>query len=295
MQPLFAVEGVDQDEVITGLRGTLRQNIESCVRQVESDVEAGVRNFLLFAVPEHKDTKDFKYDFAVETIFKLKKEFGPHIQLWVDTCLCSNTEHGHCCLFRADGVADHEATLSEISRAALTYVQAGANGISPSDMMDGRVAAIRSTLDENGNDLIPIMSYSTKFASVLYGPFRNAANSAPQFGDRRQYQIDVRNRTDAIGSSVRCAEEGADLLMLKPGQPSIDLISDIRKETGLPVGVYQVSGEYAGLSLMAKEGLLDFNAALLESWHVFRRAGAQYIITYGARYGRSMGFTSGNY
>jgi len=181
------------------------------------------------------------------------------------------------------------ATLDELAKSAVAFAEAGADGISPSDMMDGRVARIREALDENGFDLVPIMSYSTKFASNFYGPFRNAADSAPQFGDRRHYQLDVRHRTDAINASRRCAEEGADLLMVKPGMTSLDLIRPISEQTGRQVGAYQVSGEYAGLALLAEQGLIRFEEALLETWHVFKRAGAQYIITYGARYGRQLG------
>ena len=155
--------------------------------------------------------------------------------------------------------------------------------------MDGRTAHIRARLDENGFDLVPVMSYSTKFASNFYGPFRSAADSAPQFGDRRHYQLDVRNRNDALASSRRCAEEGADLLMVKPGLTSIDLIEPIKHQTKLQVGAYQVSGEYAGLSLLADNGLIDFERGLVETWHVFKRAGAQYIITYGARYAKKLG------
>jgi porphobilinogen synthase len=184
---------------------------------------------------------------------------------------------------------DHPTTLDELANSALAFAEAGADGISPSDMMDGRVARIRAKLDENGFDLVPVMSYSTKFASNFYGPFRNAADSAPQFGDRKGYQLDVRNRTDAVASSLRCAEEGADLLMVKPGLTSLDLIAPINEATALQVGAYQVSGEYAGLSLLADNGLIDFDRGLLETWHVFKRAGAQFIITYGARYAKRLG------
>jgi porphobilinogen synthase len=182
-----------------------------------------------------------------------------------------------------------DETLNELARSAVAFAGAGADGISPSDMMDGRVARIRAALDEEGFDLVPVMSYSTKFASNFYGPFRNAADSAPQFGDRRHYQLDVRNRTEAINASIRCAEEGADLLMVKPGMTSLDLIRPIHERTGRQVGAYQVSGEYAGLALLADQGLIKFEEALLETWHVFKRAGAQYIITYGARYAKSLG------
>jgi porphobilinogen synthase len=155
--------------------------------------------------------------------------------------------------------------------------------------MDGRVAEIRRALDERRLDLTPVMSYSTKFASNFYGPFRNAANSSPQFGDRRHYQLDVRSRGDALAASQRCAEEGADLLMVKPGISSLDLIAPIQEQTRRRVGAYQVSGEYAALALLHEQGLIDFEQALLETWHVFKRAQAQFIITYGARYARQLG------
>lgn len=288
IQPLFVVEGLGDDEEIPGLRGTRRQSIESMVRQVESDLGAGVTQFLLFPSPAGKREAGFDHGFTQEAIRALRRHFGADLCLWIDTCLCSSTTHGHCAV-HGQGRIDLEATLEELARAAVAFAEAGADGISPSDMMDGRVARIRQRLDENGFDLVPIMSYSTKFASNFYGPFRIAADSAPQFGDRRHYQIDVRHRTDALAASVRCADEGADLLMVKPGMTSVDLIAPIRQETGRAVGAYQVSGEYAGLVLLAEHGLTNFEAALLETWHVFKRAGAQFIITYGARYAKSMG------
>ncbi|MFZ4793254.1 MAG: porphobilinogen synthase [Blastocatellia bacterium] len=294
IQPLFVVEGLAGDEAIPGLKGTLRQNIESMLHQVESDLAAGVTQFLLFASPAGKRGSGFDHHFTQEAIRALRQRFGADLCLWIDTCLCSSTTHGHCAVHRQGSpdnpnIIDLEATVEELARAAVAFAEAGADGISPSDMMDGRVARIRLRLDENGFDLVPIMSYSTKFASNFYGPFRIAADSAPQFGDRRHYQIDVRNRTDALAASERCAEEGADLLMVKPGMTSIDLIGPIRQATGRPVGAYQVSGEYAGLVLLAEHGLTNFEAALLETWHVFKRAGAQFIITYGARYAKAMG------
>jgi porphobilinogen synthase len=199
--------------------------------------------------------------------------------------LCSFTHSGHCCLFDSHGRQDLGATLDEISRLALTYAGAGADGVSPSDMNDGRVAQLRLRLDAAGHELVPIMSYSSKFASSFYGPFRFAAQSTPRHGDRRSYQLDVRSRRDAIAASQRCADEGADLLMVKPGMSSIDLLAPIADATHKPVGVYQVSGEYAALTLLGKEGLGDFDAMLLESWQVFRRAGASYIISYAASSG----------
>ena len=175
-----------------------------------------------------------------------------------------------------EGGIDLGATLDALARAAVAAAGAGADGVSPSDMMDGRTAHLRAALDDDGHGRVPIMSYSTKFASQFYGPFRAAADSAPQFGNRRHYQIDVRSRRDAIGSSVRCANEGADLLMVKPALTSLDLIAPIAEATGLPVGAYQVSGEYASLVALAERGFADFDAALAETLHVLRRAGAAY-------------------
>ncbi|MEQ1878511.1 MAG: porphobilinogen synthase [Bdellovibrionia bacterium] len=292
VQPLFFVEGISKDEEIPGLKGTKRQTIHSGLAQIEKDLESGVRNFLLFNVPSEKKESGFKHTFSQDAISQIKKQFGDSLQLWVDTCLCSSTSHGHCCVFNSERLVDLEATHQELSGAALAFVQAGADGISPSDMMDGRVAHIRNSLDVKGFSRIPIMSYSTKFASQFYGPFRAAAHSAPQFGDRKAYQIDVRNRTDAIEASVRCAEEGADLLMVKPGMTSADLIAEIHTRTGKPVGAYQVSGEYASLVLLAEKGLVSFDQALLETWNVLKRAGAQYIITYGAREAKRLGVGS---
>jgi porphobilinogen synthase len=293
VQPLFTVENVRGAEPITGLRGTDRQDLGSTLRQIEDDLENGVTQFLLFPVPGTKKDEAFDHAFSTRVISEIKTRFGSDLALWVDTCLCSSTKSGHCCVFHSDGKKkgepDHAKTLAELARAAVGFAEAGADGISPSDMMDGRVAAIRSALDGAGKSLTPIMSYSTKFASNFYGPFRNAADSAPQFGDRTTYQIDPRNRDDAMAASVRCAEEGADLLMVKPGMTSIDLIRPIAEKTGLGVGAYQVSGEYASLVLLEEKGLIRFDSALLETWWVFRRAGAQFIITYGARYAKRLG------
>jgi porphobilinogen synthase len=292
IQPLFAVEGLSRDEEIPALRGVHRHPIEGLVKQVGKDLEAGVRNFILFNAPANKNEKNFDGKFSKSAIAAIKKEFGVSLHLWVDTCLCSNTSHGHCCVFDDHQKQDLPSTLLELNRLAQSYVEAGADGISPSDMNDGRTASIRKMLDDVSGgkfNAVPIMSYSTKFASQLYGPFRNAADSAPQFGDRTSYQIDVRNGDDALASSLRCAEEGADLLMVKPGMTSIDLIKDIKSKTGLPVGAYQTSGEYGALVLLEEKGLINFEKALLETWHVFKRAGTQYIITYGARYAKKLG------
>jgi porphobilinogen synthase len=288
IQPFFVVEGLAHEEPIAGLRGNLRHNVASALKQIEKDLAAGVTQFLLFPVPAEKKDGNFTHKLTNETISEIRRQFGDSLCLWVDTCLCSYTTHGHCAVMNEKGI-DLSATLDELANSAVAFAEAGADGISPSDMMDGRVSRIRTALDEKGFELVPIMSYSTKFASNFYGPFRNAADSAPQFGDRRHYQLDVRNRTAAINASLRCASEGADLLMVKPGMTSLDLIDPIKRQTGLQVGAYQVSGEFGGLVLLAEQGLIKFDEALLETWHVFKRAGAQYIITYGARYAQRLG------
>jgi porphobilinogen synthase len=294
IQPLFVVEGLRDDEEIPGLGATRRNTLESVYRQIEDDLEQGVRHFILFQVPQNKSLKNFNLEFAQDVIGGIKRRFADALFLWIDTCLCSHTSHGHCGVLKdsgalSDDAFDGSATLAELQRLAVIYAEAGADGISPSDMMDGRTAALRSALDESGHGLTPIMSYSSKFASHFYGPFRVAADSAPQFGDRRQYQIDVRSRGDALASSLRCAEEGADLLMVKPGLTSLDLIAPIGESCGRPVGAYQVSGEYASLRLLAEKNLIDYEQGLLETWRVFKRAGAQFIITYGAREARRLG------
>jgi porphobilinogen synthase len=289
IQPLFLAEGLTKEEPLGGLPGNARHTIESLVAQFEKDLAAGVRQFLLFPVPAQKSDQKFAADFVGTALQKLRQRAGSDAAIWVDTCLCSFTKSGHCHVHDARGKQDLTATHAALGSLALTYVKNGADGVSPSDMNDGRVAHLRKVLDGAGFDLAPIMSYSTKFASNFYGPFRDAADSAPQYGDRKSYQLDVRNRSDALASSRRCAEEGADLLMVKPGQPSADLIRPIHEQTGLPVGAYQVSGEYTSLVLLAEKDFLNFDAGLVESWYNLRRAGASYIITYGARLARGLG------
>jgi len=259
------------------------------VDAIARDIDAGVRHALLFAVPLAKHAHSIDIRHLERAIGAIKSRFGDSIHLWVDICLCSSTPHGHCAILDDQGRIDLGPTLDALARLAVVAADAGADGVSPSDMMDGRTAHLRAALDGAGHARVPIMSYSTKFASQFYGPFRSAADSAPQFGNRRHYQIDVRSRRDAIASSVRCAEEGADLLMVKPAMTSIDLIQPITDVTGKPVGAYQVSGEYASLLSLAERGFADFDAAYLETLHVMRRAGAAFIITYGARLASAAG------
>jgi porphobilinogen synthase len=297
IQPIFVVEGLSTPEPVAGMGDNTRMGERDALERIARDLDAGVRHFLLFPVPDAKtaasgSSRPLDFDQARRATAAIKARFGDALCLWVDICLCSSTSHGHCAILDAEGRIELGATLEALARQAVGVADEGADGVSPSDMMDGRTAHLRAALDERDHERVPVMSYSTKFASQFYGPFREAAGSAPQFGDRRHYQIDVRARRDAIASSVRCAEEGADLLMVKPGLTSLDLIAPIAAATGRPVGAYQVSGEYAALTLLAGQGLTNFNAALLETWHVYRRAGAAYIVTYGARQARALGLGS---
>ncbi|MDF3821141.1 porphobilinogen synthase [Leptospira sp. 96542] len=282
IQPLFVVEGITEKEPIKGLSNVFRETESSVIKQIEADCNAGVSHFLLFLVPATKSDTEFSSKFY-ERVIKNIKHIFPNITLWLDTCICSITTTGHCCIFKPDGIIDTNASVKRLSELAVLYANSGADGIAPSDMMDGRVLSHRTILNENGFENIPIMSYSTKFKSNFYGPFRGAADSKPMFGDRSSYQLDVSDRLTAIQSSVRDANEGADFLMVKPGISSIDLITPIKEKTNLPIGAYQVSGEYASLVYLDLEGFVNFEDALVETWNVFRRTGVNFLITYGAR------------
>lgn len=282
IQPLFLIEGLQEKEAIKGLPGVYRETELSILTQIEEDIKFGVSQFLLFLVPKEKSETHLSVSFYNRSIQSIKNKF-PDIFLWVDTCICSVTTTGHCCHFHSNGKINLEASLAKLSNLALVYAESGADGIAPSDMMDGRVLSHRTILDKNGFETVPIMSYSTKFKSNLYGPFRGAAESSPSFGDRSSYQLDIRDKQSAIGASIRDAKEGADFLMIKPGLTGIDLICPIKEKTGLPIGAYQVSGEYASLYYLSKEGFLDWEEGLVETWNVFRRTEISYLITYAAR------------
>jgi porphobilinogen synthase len=301
VQPLFCVEGISKPEAVPGLTGTFRDTPESLLTQIERDLEAGIHQFLLFGVPKNKvkDSslkQDGAGDFTSRQIAAIKRRFGDQVWLAVDVCLCSTTEHGHCGILSHEG--DHvqnDATVEQLARMALEYAKAGADCLAPSDMMDGRVGAIRDLLDENGFERASILSYSAKFHSKFYGPFRVAADSAPKnaaeqprmLKDRATYQIDPGSPRDALASSLRDLDEGADFLMVKPGMPYLDVLQDLSREIStVPWAVYQVSGEFAAIELLAEKGLMDRVGAHREAWTAFRRAGASMIITYGARYAK---------
>jgi porphobilinogen synthase len=286
IQPCFVVEGISAREPIPGMTGVYRETPET-LKQIEEDLKAGVTKFLLFGVPAKKAEKNFDSSFTAQQIAAIKKRFGSRIFLAVDVCLCSSTTHGQCGVLNPEGDhVENEATVVELARAAAAYAKAGADCVAPSDMMDGRVGAIRRALAEAGQERTLLMSYSAKFHSKFYGPFRVAADSAPKGGlkDRATYQIDPGSPRDALASSLRDAEEGADILMVKPGLPYLDVLADLSTKVPLPWAVYEVSGEYAGIELLAEKGLVDAPAAHVEAWTSFVRAGAAMIITYGARF-----------
>jgi porphobilinogen synthase len=291
IQPLFSVEGISKKEIIPGLSAVHRDTPETLLKQVESDLKVGVNSFLLFGVPSGKSENNFSYDFTASQVAALKKQFGQDIFLSVDVCLCSYTSHGHCGILNdsMDHV-DNRASVKALAEAALAYAQAGVDCVAPSDMMDHRIRAIREKLDAHHLSQTLIMSYSAKFHSGFYGPFRAAADSAPKgelkIKDRATYQIDPANPSDAFRSSIRDLEEGADILMVKPGLPYLDVIQDLTREIAAPWAVYEVSGEFAAIELMAEKGLINGPRAHLESWTAFFRAGAEMVITYGARSAR---------
>ena len=278
IQPLFVVEGLKSKEVIPGLTGVYRETSTSLLKQIESDLESGVSKFILFGVPKNKKEKGFKFDFTSNQIKAIKSRFGSSVWLAADVCLCSSTITGQCGVIGHEGrhkipVVANAPTVKYLAQAATQYALAGADCVAPSDMMDGRVGAIRQSLARAGLEHTVLMSYSAKFHSKFYGPFRVAADSAPRAGakasgikDRSTYQIEPSRLQDAYLSSVRDANEGADILMVKPGLPYLDVLAKLSLEIPLPWAVYEVSGEYAALELLAKEGLADGPAAHCESW-----------------------------
>lgn len=287
IQPLFVVEGLKDREVVPGLQGVWRDTTDTLLRQVEADMNAGVRKFLLFGVPRHKAETQFEHAFTAAQISALKDTFGADLWLAVDTCLCSATRHGHCGVLNAAGdYVDNAASVAALAAAAGMYAASGADCVAPSDMMDGRVAAIRAVIDQQGDDRTMIMSYSAKFHSGLYGPFRIAADSTPAavtLRDRASYQIDPGRPRDALRSAQRDAAEGADILMVKPGLPYLDVLQDLSRAIPLPWAVYQTSGECAGLDALDRAKLGERSRLYPESWTAFARAGAHMIISYAAR------------
>jgi porphobilinogen synthase len=291
IQPLFVVEELTEREAVPGLNDVWRETPVSLLQQIEADMSAGVHKFLLFGVPAGKSEHEFNFDFLAQQINAIKQRFGTDIWLAVDVCLCSSTTHGHCGILNDEGNhVVNDKSVAELARAALTCAQAGADCVAPSDMMDGRVAAIRAALDTANLEQTVIMSYSAKFMSAFYGPFRVAADSAPattvELRDRASYQIDPARPDDALLSSLRDDDEGADILMVKPGLPYLDVLADLSAAIPKPWAVFQTSGESAGFELLAREGLAERSRINGEAWTAFLRAGATAIISYDARHAR---------
>jgi len=264
------------------LPGLARHSVESVVEEADALQGLGVRTVILFGIPEEKDAEGsgaYDDDGIVQRALRALRERQPGMTLLTDVCLCEYTSHGHCGVLHGDDV-DNDETLKVLARTAVSHVDAGADAVAPSDMMDGRVAAIRAALDDDGHESTPILAYSAKYASAFYGPFREAAESAPAFGDRRGYQMDPANLREALRECELDLEEGADMLMVKPALPCLDVIRAAREEFDAPLAAYNVSGEYAMLKAAAAKGWLDERQAALESLTAIKRAGADVVVSY---------------
>ena len=284
--PMFVAHGIDRREPIVAMPGVDRLSIAHAVAETGDAQQLGIPAVLLFGLPASKDEEGsgaWDDEGVIQLATRAIKEAHPELLVVTDLCLCEYTSHGHCGVVRPDGSVDNDATLELLARTAVSQARAGADVIAPSDMMDGRVGAIRAALDEEGHVETPILAYSAKFASAFYGPFREAADSAPAFGDRRSYQLDPANGNEAVREAQLDAEEGADILMVKPALPYLDLIRRVKETTAMPLAAYNVSGEYAMLKAAAAAGYLDERSAVLETLTSIRRAGADIVITYHAK------------
>jgi porphobilinogen synthase len=287
IQPLFVREGIDQPVPIASMVQQRQETLESLTELVDDSVAAGCAAVILFGVPETKDaigSQAWDEQGIVQRALRgLRAHRGDSCVLIADCCLDEYTDHGHCGVLRENGTVDNDATIELYGRIAVAQAAAGADIIAPSGMMDGQVGAIRRALDSNGFKETAILAYSAKYASVMYGPFRDAADCAPQSGDRRSYQMDVGNQREAVRGAVRDVAEGADMVMVKPALTALDVVARVRDATDVPLAAYCVSGEYAMLHAAAAQGAFDERAAVLESLMAIRRAGADLIITYDAR------------
>jgi porphobilinogen synthase len=283
--PLFVVPGRKIKKEIPSMPGCFQLSLDQLKAELKEIKEVGLKAVLLFGIPEKKDeiaSRAYAKDGIVQRAIAEIKSLDKDLLVITDVCLCEYTSHGHCG-FVSGGEIDNDATLEILGKVALSHARAGADMVAPSDMMDGRVAEIRETLDEDGFEHIPIMSYAVKYASSFYGPFREAAECAPQFGDRRSYQMDPANSREALREATLDMEEGADILMVKPALPYLDIISRLREEFDHPIAAYQVSGEYAMVKAATKMGWLDEERVMMECLLSIRRAGADIIITYYAK------------
>ena len=285
IQPLFVVSGENVREPVEAMPGIERFSINEVVAEVSELRAVGVQAVILFGIPAQKDeagTGAYDAEGVVQLAVRALKEAHPELTVITDVCLCEYTSHGHCGFIR-EGEVDNDITVELLAKTAISHAEAGADVVAPSDMMDGRVGIIRGQLDEEGHPDTAIIAYSAKYASAFYGPFREAAESTPEFGDRRGYQMDPANAREALREVRLDVDEGADMVMVKPALPYLDVIRAVRDDADLPVAAYQVSGEYSMLKAAAANGWLDERAAALETLTAIRRAGADLIFTYYAK------------
>jgi porphobilinogen synthase len=287
IQPAFVVAGEGVREEVASMPGISRLSISNLVEEAGKLAAAGVGALMLFGVPSVKDevgSGAYDDEGIVQMAVRALKEAHPDFVVMTDVCLCEYTSHGHCGIVRDGGTeVDNDLTVELLAKTAISHAEAGADAVAPSDMMDGRIGSIRYQLDEEGHAGTPIVAYSAKFASAYYGPFRDAAGSTPEFGDRRGYQMDPANGAEAVREAELDLEEGADMLMVKPALPYLDVVRRVKEATGAPVAAYHVSGEYSMLKAAAANGWLDERAAALEALTSIRRAGADAIVTYYAK------------
>lgn len=290
IQPLFFEEGILVPRKVNGLPGIDVDTVSTILKTIEECINSGANKFLLFPVPAQKKEKDFDFSFAGSVVKTIKENFGSDVWIATDLCLCSYTTHGHCGILNDNQtVLLNNKTVDVLSRYAAQLASEGADCIAPSDMMDGRIGAIRQLLDALEYDNVSIMSYSAKFSSQWYGPFRDACHSAPKSNglkNRRSYQASPMNINDALASSLRDEKEGADILMVKPSMLYTDVIAELKRRTLKPVAAYQVSGEYAAVEALAAQGLLNREAAHLEVWSALQRSGADIIISYATKHAK---------
>jgi porphobilinogen synthase len=285
MLPLFVCEGEGIRREISSMPGVFNLSVDEAVKEVEGARGDGIRSVLLFGLPDYKDavgSAAYDSDAPVQAAVRAIKRAVPDVLVATDVCLCEYTDHGHCGIIVGNEVVN-DPTVEQLVRAAVSHAAAGADIVAPSDMMDGRVGAIRSALDERGHDQTAIMAYAAKYWSAFYGPFREAADSAPKFGDRQSYQMDPANADEALREVAQDIEEGADIVMVKPALPYLDVLSRVKREFNYPTAAYHVSGEYAMLKAAARNGWIDERRAMMECLTSIRRAGADIIITYFAR------------
>jgi porphobilinogen synthase len=283
--PLFVTYGKNVRKEIKSMPGCFQESVDSIVKHAKEVYSLGIPAVILFGIPEHKDEiGSGAYDphGVVQKAIRAIKNKIPELQVITDVCMCEYTSHGHCGIIE-QGAVKNDPTLELLAKEAVSHAEAGADMVAPSDMMDGRVDAIRSALDAEGFSEMPIMSYAAKYASAFYGPFRDAAESTPQFGDRRSYQMDPANRREAIKEVALDIDEGADIVMVKPAMTYLDIISDIKENFALPVAAYNVSGEYSVIKAAAKLGWIDEERAMMEVLTSIKRAGADIILTYFAK------------